>query len=96
MGQILRARARTTEEVRREIQHSKESLKVLSQRYGVNFKTILKWKHRDYVHESPMGAKILILQHLVARKKRSARHFASIRCCCKTNLGLSFQLSLIP
>ena len=57
MGQILHGRARTTGEVRREIQHSKESLKVLSQRYGVNFKTILKWKHRDYVHDSPMGPK---------------------------------------
>lgn len=57
MGQILHARARTTEEVRREIQNSKESLRVLSERYGVNFKTILKWKYRDYVHDSPMGQK---------------------------------------
>lgn len=57
MGQILHARARTTEAIRREIQNSKESLKVLSERYGVNFKTILKWKHRNYVHDSPMGPK---------------------------------------
>lgn len=57
MGQILHPRARTTEEVRREIQHSKESVNTLAKRYGVNFKTILKWKHRDYVHDSPMGPK---------------------------------------
>ncbi len=50
-------RARTIEEVRREIQHSEESVNALAQRYGVNFKTILKWKHRDYVHDSPMGPK---------------------------------------
>ena len=81
MGQILHAHARTTEEVRREIQHIKEGVKVLVKRHGVNFKTIMEWKHRDYVHNSPMGTKTLILQDLVAKKKRSAGHFASIRCC---------------
>ncbi len=55
--QILPSRARTIEEIRREIQNSKESLKVLSERYGVNFKTILKWKHRDFVHDMSMGKK---------------------------------------
>ena len=71
MGQILHARARTTEEVRREIQNSKESIKVLSERYGVNFKTILKWRHRDFVHDMPMGPKkphstVLTLEEVAA------------------------------
>ena len=57
MGQLLHKRARTTEEVRRDIQNSKESLIKLSQKYGVNPKTILKWKKRDYTHDAKMGPK---------------------------------------
>jgi transposase-like protein len=57
MGQILHSCARTTEAMRRAIQNSKESLKMLSEKYSVNPKTIRKWKSRDYVHDSPMGPK---------------------------------------
>lgn len=35
MGQILRGSARTTEAVRRAIQHSQESLRTLAKRYGI-------------------------------------------------------------
>ena len=59
MGHILHARARTTPEVRREIQNSQESLIVLSKRYGVNPKTIEKWRKRDFSHDAPMGPKII-------------------------------------
>ena len=55
MGHMLHARARTTPEVRREIQHSQESVVVLSKRYGVNPKTIQKRRKREFVHDSPMG-----------------------------------------
>ena len=57
MGQVLHGCARTTEAVRREIQNSKESLKALSERLGLNYKTVLKWKRRDFVHDMPMGPK---------------------------------------
>lgn len=57
MGQILHGSARTTEVVRRAIQHSQESLKVLAVRYGINEKTVAKWRKRDYVHDAPMGPK---------------------------------------
>ena len=40
-GQILHGSARTTEAVRRAIQHSEEGLKVLATRYGINEKTVL-------------------------------------------------------
>ena len=40
MGQILHGSARTTEAVRRAIQHSQESLRALAMRYGVNQKTV--------------------------------------------------------
>lgn len=57
MGQILHGSARTTAAVRRAIQHSQESLKALSERHGINEKTVLKWKKRSFVHDAPMGPK---------------------------------------
>lgn len=57
MGQILHGCARTTEAVRRAIQDSQESLKVLAQRYGINPKTVAKWKKRSSVSDQPTGPK---------------------------------------
>lgn len=57
MGQILHGCAKTTEVVRRAIQNSQESLKVLAVRYGLNPKTVSKWRKRQYVSDSPMGPK---------------------------------------
>ncbi|RMX06302.1 IS481 family transposase, partial [Vandammella animalimorsus] len=49
MGQILHASATTTEATRRAIQHSQESLRTLAKRYGINIKTVAKWKKRTSV-----------------------------------------------
>ena len=57
MGQILHGSATTTEAVRRAIQNSQESLRALSQRYGINQKTIAKWKKRTSVQDLPTGPK---------------------------------------
>jgi uncharacterized membrane protein len=57
MGQILHGSARTTEVVRRAIQHSQESLRALSKRYGINQKTVAKWKKRTAVKDLPTGPK---------------------------------------
>ena len=57
MGQVLHGSARTTEAVRRAIQHSQESLRVLAKRHGVNPKTIAKWKKRASVSDLPTGPK---------------------------------------
>jgi hypothetical protein len=57
MGQVLHGSARTTAAVRRAIQHSQESLTKLAAQYGLNPKTIAKWKKRAYVHDAPMGPK---------------------------------------
>ncbi len=57
MGQVLHGCARTTEAERREIQNSKESMKRLSERLGLNYKTVTKWRHRNFVHDMPMGPK---------------------------------------
>jgi transposase InsO family protein len=55
MGQILHGSATTTEAVRRAIQHSQESLRVLARRYGINQKTVSKWKRRTSVADIPTG-----------------------------------------
>lgn len=57
MEQILHGGARTTEAVRRAIQHSQESLKVLAKCYGINPKTVAKWKKRDTTDDLPTGPK---------------------------------------
>ena len=57
MGQILHGSATTTEAVRRAIQHSQESLRALAKRYGVNPKTIAKWRARTSVCDRPTGPK---------------------------------------
>lgn len=54
-GQILHGSATTTEAVRRAIQHSQESLRALAKRYGINQKTVAKWKKRTGVVDLPTG-----------------------------------------
>jgi transposase-like protein len=57
MGQILHGSARTTSAVRRAIQDSQASLRSLAKRYGVNQKTVIKWKQRRSVEDIPTGPK---------------------------------------
>ena len=57
MGQVLHGSATTTEAVRRAIQHSQASLRTLAKRYGVNHKTVAKWKKRTSVTGVPTGPK---------------------------------------
>jgi transposase InsO family protein len=57
MGQVLHGSATTTEAIRRAIQNSEESLRALSRRYGINQKTVAKWKKRTSVADLPTGPK---------------------------------------
>ena len=57
MGQVLHGSATTTEAVRRAIQHSQESLRALAGRYGINPKTVAKWKKRFSAADLPTGPK---------------------------------------
>ena len=57
MGQVLHGCATTTEAVRRAIQHSQASLRSLANRYGINQKTVAKWKRRISVSDIPTGPK---------------------------------------
>ena len=57
MGQILHGSATTTEAVRRAIQHSQQSLRALSKRYGINQLTVATWKGRTCA-DVPTGPKV--------------------------------------
>lgn len=57
MGQILHGSAKTTHAVRGELQRSQASIASLAKRYGINEKTVLKWRHRQSVEDMPMGPK---------------------------------------
>ena len=57
MGQVLHGSAATTHAIRAAIQRSKAPLKDLAARYGLNHKTVAKWRRRAFVHDAPMGPK---------------------------------------
>ena len=55
MGSIQHANAKTTIRVRKEIQESKESIAALAQRFSLNPKTVLKWRHAGRVEDAKSG-----------------------------------------
>ncbi len=57
MGQVLHGCAATTHAIRAAIQRSKASDAALSRTYGLNPKTVAKWRKRDGVDDAPMGPK---------------------------------------
>ena len=57
MGQVLHGSATTTHAVRAAIQRSQASIAELSKRYGINPKTVAKWRGRDFVEDVAMGPK---------------------------------------
>ena len=57
MGQVLHGSATTTHAIRAAIQRSQASASALSETYGINAKTVLKWKKRTCVEDCKTGAK---------------------------------------
>ena len=57
MGQVLHGSTTTTEAVGRAIQTSEASIRTLAQRYGINPKTVAKWKRRSQLQGAAMGPK---------------------------------------
>ena len=55
VGQVHHGSATTTAAVRRAIQHSQESLRRLAKRYGINPKTVAKWKGRPSTVDRKTG-----------------------------------------
>lgn len=63
------------------MQHSQESLRVLAKRYGINQKTVAKWKKRTAVKDLPTGPKdphsmvLTIKEEAVIVAFRTVRNF---------------------
>ena len=57
MGQVLHCGATTIAAIRGAIQHSQESLRGLAKRYGINPKTVAKWRNRSSIQDLPTGPK---------------------------------------
>jgi len=55
MGQVLHGSARTTAAIRRALQRSEESIRVLARRYGISPTTVQKWRKRETTADMPMG-----------------------------------------
>ena len=55
MGQVHHGSATTTAAVRPAIQHRQASLRRLSRRYGINPKTVAKWKKRSSIEDLRTG-----------------------------------------
>ena len=84
MGQILHGCATTTEAVRRAIQNSQESLRGLAKRYGINPKTVAKWKQRKTVADLPTAPGKLSRLSSPLRRRPSSLRSGGIRCCRST------------
>ena len=81
MGQILRGCARTIEAVRRAIQHSQKSLNALAEQYGINPKTVAKWRARKTVQDAPMGPKEVRSTTLSQEEEAACVVFVNTPCC---------------
>src|SRR5215207_320744 len=55
MAGVSHGSARTTPRVRAELQASQEATRVLAARYGLNPKTVQKWRKRTTTADQPMG-----------------------------------------
>ena len=86
MGQVLHGSATTTEAVRRAIQHSQESLRALAKRYGINPKTVAKWRKRslgrgsrDRAEEQPQSTVLSVEDEAIDRRLPPAHAAAAGR-----------------
>jgi hypothetical protein len=57
-GTGLHRSATTTEAIRRAIQHSQESLRVMARRHGINPKTVATWRRRDCTADRRTGPSV--------------------------------------
>ena len=57
MASVVHGSARTTPRLRAEFQASKESSRALAARYGLNAKTVRKWRKRTTTADAPRGPK---------------------------------------
>jgi len=57
VASVLHGSTRTTPRIRAELQAAKAPARILASQYGLNVKTILKWRNRVETSDAPMGPK---------------------------------------
>src|SRR3954449_8452438 len=57
MAGVLHGSARTTPRVRAELKAAQAPARLLASQYGLNVKTVLKWRSRSETTDAPMGPK---------------------------------------
>lgn len=75
MGQVLHSCATTTHAVRKAIQRSQASVAELAEQYGVNQKTVRKWRSRASVEDAPMGPRTVRSASLSAAEEAACVAF---------------------
>jgi transposase InsO family protein len=75
MGQVLHGSATTTHAIRAAIQRSAAPLKELAAQYGLNQKTVAKWRKRAFVQDAPMGPKVVRSTVLTAEEEAAVVAF---------------------
>lgn len=91
MGQLLHGSARTTEALRRTIQHSQESIARSAARYDLNAGTVAKWRSLTFVEDAPKGPRrprsnVLTAEQeviIVALRQRTLLHSTIASMLCK-------------
>ena len=81
MGQVLHGSAKTAEAVRRAMRNSQESLRKLSKRYGINPKTVAKWKKRVSVADCQRARSSPSRRFCPSRMRQSSSPSASTPYC---------------
>lgn len=69
MAQALHGCARTTEAVRRAIQQSEESIRILARRHGISPATVQKWRKRTTASDVPMGSREICSTMLILEEE---------------------------
>ena len=75
MASVLHGSARTTPRLRAERKASKESSRALAAAYGLNPKTVAKWRGRAETADAPMGSKAARSTVLTATEEAIAVEF---------------------
>ena len=57
MASVLHGSARTTPRIRAELKAAQAPARLLASQYGLNVKTVLKWRSRPETTDAPMGPK---------------------------------------
>lgn len=88
LARILHGSAKTTHAIRGELQRSQASVANLAQRYGINEKTVLKWRKRQSVEDLRLtvyGVPVHVLQRYgEVREEAGGRARPHARACAST------------